>query len=106
MGLKFEYTNALTERVEQISFSQSFAGYGATVIMDSTNSKRNQKIDKFLCTAPGSCQDTSVKLFGGAGINDVQCALPNYCNNCNIYVCQWGPVGEELCGTGKPCFRF
>jgi len=102
----FNFNNAYTERVEIISFSEQYAGYGATVIMDSTNSLRKQYIDKFECKAPGSCMDTTVKLIGGSSLNDVNCAMPHFCSNCNIEVCEYGPMGQLLCGTPKPCFNY
>eukprot|EP01084_Bolivina_argentea_P258443 435702_1 len=45
--LNFTYVNSMVERVEQISFSEAFAGYNAKIIMDSTQSAMKQYIDKF-----------------------------------------------------------
>ncbi len=53
--LNFTYVNSMVERVEQISFSQPFAGFNSKIIMDSTQSTRKQYIDKFECKAQGAC---------------------------------------------------
>eukprot|EP01083_Nonionella_stella_P081577 224764_1 len=105
--LNFTYVNSMVPRVEQISFSEAFAGYGATVIMDSTQSTTiKQYIDKFECKAWGACKNTNVYLIGGASLNDMDCPQPNFCKNCKVYVCEWGANGERLCGTGKECFIY
>eukprot|EP00483_Globobulimina_turgida_P010334 UN10354 len=80
--ISFVYENSHAERVEQICFSEQYAGYNAEVIMDSTNSAVKQYIDKFECKAYGACENLTVKLFGGSSINDVDCGRPSYCNNC------------------------
>eukprot|EP00483_Globobulimina_turgida_P000647 UN00647 len=107
--ISFIYENSNAERVEQLCFSEQYAGYGATVIMDSTNSAIKQYIDKFECKAYGACENVNVKLFGGSSINDVDCGRPEYCSNCNIHECEWGAADAEgnrveLCGTPKACF--
>lgn len=105
--LEFTYgSGSWVERVEQLLFSEPYAGYGATIVMDSTNSPRNQYIDKLECKAPNACMDMTVELFGGASVNDIDCAYGNYCPNCNIKICEWTSVGVKLCGTPKPCFRY
>eukprot|EP01083_Nonionella_stella_P286222 974124_1 len=60
--LNFTYINSMVERVKQISFSEAFAGYNSTIIMDSTQSTRKQYIDKFECKAQGACQGATVQL--------------------------------------------
>eukprot|EP00483_Globobulimina_turgida_P002656 UN02660 len=108
-NITFNFENSNAERVEQISFSEQYAGYNARIVIDSTKSAVKQYIDKFECKAFGACEGTSVLLFGGSSVNDVDCPYPRFCNNCNIYECQWGPPGAdgvpvELCGTPKACF--
>jgi hypothetical protein len=108
-NITFNFVNSHAERVEQISFSEQYAGYNAIIVIDSTESAVKQYIDKFECKAPGACENAQVKCFGGSSVNDVDCPHPNYCTNCFIYECVWGPpdaagIKTELCGTGKACF--
>jgi len=107
--LNFTYVNSMSERVEQVSFSEAFAGYNAKIIMDSTQSPRNQYLDKFECMAPGACQGVVVQVIGGASVNDVNCPRPEYCSGCEIQDCEWtGPPNASplACGTGKSCFFY
>jgi len=104
--LEFTYNNAYTERVEIISFSEQNAGKGATVIMDSTNSLTKQYIDKFECTAPAACSNAKVRLIGGASLNDVDCSMRNYCQNCNIEFCEYSATGALVCGAPISCFGY
>eukprot|EP00483_Globobulimina_turgida_P002614 UN02618 len=101
----FNFENSNAERVEQIQFSEDYAGYKATVTIDSTLSSVKQYIDKFECKSYGACQDTTVQLIGGASLNDVDCPYPSFCANCLIKVCEWEVLAEGqknlLCGTGK-----
>eukprot|EP01084_Bolivina_argentea_P258442 435698_1 len=105
--LNFTYVNSMVERVEQISFSEAFAGYNAKIIMDSTQSTTiKQYINKFECKAWGACEFINVYLIGGASLNHMDCPQPTFCENCKVYVCEWGANGERLCGTGKECFIY
>eukprot|EP01083_Nonionella_stella_P116037 344515_1 len=102
----FNFVNSMVERIEQISFSEQFAGYMASVTIDSTNSARKQYIDKLECKAQGACQGTTIKAFGGASVNDVKCSMPNYCEGCTVSTCEWGPNGEEICDAPKACYYY
>ncbi len=98
----------MAERVEQITFSEDYAGYGATVTIDSTLSAVKQYIDKFECKAFGACMNLNIQLIGGASLNDLDCPYPNNCQNCNVHICDWSVAADGsktlLCGTPKACF--
>jgi hypothetical protein len=103
----FNFENSHAERVEQIQFSEEYAGYQATITIDSTLSAVKQYIDKFECKAHGACEGTTIQLIGGASINDVDCPYPSFCTNCNIKECEWVVAAEVrtlACGTPKACF--
>eukprot|EP01084_Bolivina_argentea_P266491 452012_1 len=54
----FEYSNALIERIEMILMAAPWAGYGATIVLDSRGSTGvPQSIDVLECAEIGACQD-------------------------------------------------
>eukprot|EP00483_Globobulimina_turgida_P002124 UN02126 len=104
--ITFNFVGSAAERVEQVSFSEDYAGYRATVTIDSTQSAVKQYIDKFECKAFSACLETTVVLIGGAEINDVECPESVFCANCFIKECVWDIAGGLVCDVPKPCFGY
>eukprot|EP01083_Nonionella_stella_P068072 180502_1 len=102
----FEYSNALIERIEMILMAAEWAGYGATIVLDSRGSTGvPQSIDVLECAEIGACQDLVVKLYGGATINDIKCSQMDYCQGCTIKECHINPAGIEVC-IPMPCWGY
>eukprot|EP01083_Nonionella_stella_P302087 1040143_1 len=102
----FEFTNPMIERIEMILMAAPWAGYGATIVLDSRGSTGvPQSIDVLECAEIGACQDLVVKLYGGATINDIKCSQVDYCQGCTIKECDINPAGIEVC-VPMPCWGY
>merc|ERR1719410_8551 len=68
----FNYdANYYGERINQIVFSETYAGYMATITLDN-QSPYSLYIDVIKCSAVGACQEMQIRTIG-ASINDMQC---------------------------------
>eukprot|EP00483_Globobulimina_turgida_P002442 UN02446 len=110
--ITYKFVGSGVERVEQMEFSEMYAGYRATVTIDSTESLTKQYINMLECKAFGACLDTTIILIGGASLNDVDCPEPDFCTNCNVKECVWGAAAAAdgtkplLCDLPKACFGY
>merc|ERR1712151_51622 len=103
--INFEYTqNGFVEHIERVSFTEQYAGYGATINVINKQTAKVVKINKLDCSVATACNNLSVYL-DNADLGDVNCPYPSYCADCMVYqVGKINPKTGEL--IGEPCFYY
>jgi len=104
----FNYdANYYGERINQMVFSEQYAGYMSTITVDN-QSPYSLYIDVIKCAAVGACQDMTIRTIG-ASVNDLQCDKTiGACNGCQVEICKreantnTGEI-EVVCGPKKSC---
>merc|ERR1712019_157023 len=89
----FNYdANYYGERINQIVFSETYAGYMSTITLDN-QSPYSLYIDVIKCSAVGACQDMQIRTIGA-------------CQGCQVEICKreantnTGEI-EVVCGPKK-----
>jgi len=78
----FDYGEALVTEKVGFYFTNTYAGYGTTITVQSRQLTKRLKIDKVLCSVPGACENMRI-ITNGADVNDIECKA-GACNGCVV----------------------
>eukprot|EP00484_Ammonia_sp_Unknown_P023860 CAMPEP_0197034890 /NCGR_PEP_ID=MMETSP1384-20130603/12831_1 /TAXON_ID=29189 /ORGANISM="Ammonia sp." /LENGTH=186 /DNA_ID=CAMNT_0042464861 /DNA_START=65 /DNA_END=625 /DNA_ORIENTATION=+ len=94
----FQYdTSSASLYIDAVVFSEEYAGYGATIVVENTRPGNQVVLNKLECKAPGACQGLTI-ILKNADLNELDCSDPNFCSACFIK--------ENLVDPPKPCFGW
>eukprot|EP00484_Ammonia_sp_Unknown_P021333 CAMPEP_0197043648 /NCGR_PEP_ID=MMETSP1384-20130603/19866_1 /TAXON_ID=29189 /ORGANISM="Ammonia sp." /LENGTH=186 /DNA_ID=CAMNT_0042474979 /DNA_START=102 /DNA_END=662 /DNA_ORIENTATION=+ len=94
----FQFTPATTALyIDTVIFSEQYAGYGATIVVEDIRVGSQAVLNKLECKALGACQGLTI-ILKNADLNELNCGDVSYCPDC------W--IRENLIDPPKPCFGW